>query len=316
MITTQIITLNSQNNLEKTLTSLKGIGPIIVNDLGSTDQTREICQKHGVILRYHQLGDGYASLRNRLTTESSTNWQLYLNPGEVVVQGHQLLKNLKFSAYYVPLISGTIYWKEIRLWNKERNYLFQNSVFESLHCETQYELNLMLYCDGQANIPEKLTLIKAWRDREPTNAMTYYAEASCMLSLGKMDEFMRVSEHYMFLEKNKTGMSAIMNRYYYAMCSMSKGQVKPTLQNLNLCLCVKPLMAEFWCAIGDVYYHLLRQFDKAKEFYENAMLLGSRRKGSDKWPMDISKYKNYPLKMIESCKKLLESKISYADVKA
>ncbi len=107
-------------------------------------------------------------------------------------------------------------------------------------------------------------------------------------------------------------MPSIMNRYYYALiCLQKTTKVKPTLQNLSVCLSVKPLMAEFWCLLGDVYYHRLRKFDFAKEFYENAILLGSRRLKLDKWPMDVSKYKDYPEKMINSCNKIIEAKSFY-----
>jgi len=93
-----------------------------------------------------------------------------------------------------------------------------------------------------------------------------------------------------------------MIRYYLALAYLiHHRKVKPALQNINLCLCAHPLMAEFWCLIGDVYYHLLKRFDYAKDFYENAIILGARRLKKDKWPMDISKYESYPKKMIESC---------------
>ena len=95
--------------------------------------------------------------------------------------------------------------------------------------------------------------------------------------------------------------------------SHHKKRVKPALQNLNLCLCAKPLMAEFWCLTGDVYYHLLHDFKKAKQFYHNAIVLGHHRLKSDKWPMDITKYNTYPSKMIESCDELLKSTKLYVE---
>ncbi len=78
-----------------------------------------------------------------------------------------------------------------------------------------------------------------------------------------------------------------------------------------VCLAKKPTMAEFWCLLGDVYYDA-KDYDKAKEFYENAVILGSRRLKDDGWPMEISKYKEYPQKMIEACKKIKTSSKLYA----
>ncbi len=96
----------------------------------------------------------------------------------------------------------------------------------------------------------------------------------------------------------RDGMSATMTRYYYAMVKLTQKAHKPALQNLNLCLCAKPLMAEFWCLMGDVYFYLLGKPDSAKEFYENAIVLGARRLQSDRWPMDFSKYRKYPERML------------------
>ena len=59
-------------------------------------------------------------------------------------------------------------------------------------------------------------------------------------------------------------------------------------------------------------YHLLKKFHQAKDFYENALILGKRRLATDKWPMDISKYGAYPKKMIESCDKIIESHSTYS----
>ena len=98
-----------------------------------------------------------------------------------------------------------------------------------------------------------------------------------------------------------------MIRYYYAMTMLIyKKSYKPALQNINLCLCAKPLMAEFWCLMADVYYHLLNKFSEAKFFYENAIFMGSRRMKNDVNPIDLDKYKAYPNKMIKSCEQLLQ----------
>jgi hypothetical protein len=106
-----------------------------------------------------------------------------------------------------------------------------------------------------------------------------------------------------------------MTRYYYAFVQLTqKRAVRPTLQNLNICLCLKPLMAEFWCLSGDVYYHILSQFELAKEFYENALILGSKRLNDDIWPMDVSKYKKYPTMMIDSCDKILKKKADFIPI--
>jgi tetratricopeptide (TPR) repeat protein len=69
-------------------------------------------------------------------------------------------------------------------------------------------------------------------------------------------------------------------------------------------------MAEFWCLLGDIYYKQ-NKYEKSIAFYQNAMDLGSRRKNSDTWPLEISKYKTYPSKMINNCNKMINQKIYY-----
>ena len=76
------------------------------------------------------------------------------------------------------------------------------------------------------------------------------------------------------------------------------------------CIAVKPLMAEYWCVLGDIHYRA-NQYKKALAFYENALILGSKRPGIDEWPVEISKYKDYPKKMIESCQSMLKGSKDY-----
>jgi cytochrome c-type biogenesis protein CcmH/NrfG len=97
-----------------------------------------------------------------------------------------------------------------------------------------------------------------------------------------------------------------MARYYLALVQgIIHNEVKEALQNIILCLSENVLMAEFWCLLGDIFIKL-DKFDYAVAFYENAILLGSRRLKLDTWPMQISKYQEYPNKMIEECNKLIQ----------
>ena len=52
----------------------------------------------------------------------------------------------------------------------------------------------------------------------------------------------------------------------------------------------------------------------ANEFYENALILGKKRLGSDRWPMDISKYEKYPKMMIDSCNKILSKNTDFIPI--
>lgn len=102
-----------------------------------------------------------------------------------------------------------------------------------------------------------------------------------------------------------------MTRYYFSLikCYIEKNY-QEAIRSLIPCLGEKPMMAEYWCLLGDIYF-AIHQYDKAICFYENAIILGSKRLKNDDYPMEISKYKEYPQKMIENCNKIKQSSKIY-----
>ena len=100
-------------------------------------------------------------------------------------------------------------------------------------------------------------------------------------------------------------MSAVMIRYHLAMvCVYKLGDHNKAIKYLLECIAARPLMAEFWCLLGDAHYKV-RKYDKAVAFYENAIVLGGERL-KDHWPIEIPKYEDHPQKMIASCKEILQ----------
>jgi tetratricopeptide (TPR) repeat protein len=233
-----------------------------------------------------------------LIKKTSTDFSFYLHPWETIIQGHQSILKSKNNAY-VKIIQDMMLTKELRLWHS-KSHNFVDHIYEHLNTERGEDTDVVLYSQGFNGYEERLELLERWKTINPTLAKPFYYQACILLALKKYDEFLKISEHYMFLEK-KTCLPSVMNRYYYSLVQIMKKNIKPALQNLNLCICTKPLMAEFWCALGDAHYFLLNNFSHARQFYKNAILLGSRRLNNDKWPMEISKYKEYPNKMIEAC---------------
>ncbi len=306
MVTVQILTKNNSKTIAKTLESVQFLSPtIFVGDMGSEDRTIDICENFGAhIIR---LDDRDRSKgHNRLIDESPNGLKMMIQPWEVLAQGHENIQN-----GYASILTGQVVSKEIRFWTEGR---FINPTYERLAFKNEKEAGVLFYSIGSRNYEEDLRLIELWKSVDPRLAAPYYYQACCQMALGRYEEFLKTVEHFLFLDKNS--MSSIMARYYLAMVHLiHKKQARPVLQNMNLCLCARPLMAEFWCLMADVYYHLLKKFDQAKEFYENALILGQRRLATDKWPMDISKYGTYPRKMIESCEKIEENKSIYHDGK-
>lgn len=312
-LTIQILAKNNAEALKKTIQSVQPLNPkIVIVDLGSTDKTLEMALSMGAIIqRYPVLEHDHSEARNRSLKNLENGWMLWLQPGEIIAQGHDQLKNVPFGLYNLKIFQEKTIMSDVRLWYHEHNLWFVNPVYEYLECKSDMFANAYLYSEfaGPQQVEEKLTL---WKEKQPTSPKPYYYEASYLLSQKKYDDFLRVSEHYMFLSNNFLTISTTMNRYYYALVMMHhKHRVRETLQNINLCLTANPLMAEFWCLIGDVYYLLLKKFEMAKEFYELALHVGGFRKNNDLWPMDISKYQDYPEQMIESCNKLIAKKSAF-----
>lgn len=283
---------------------------ILVADLGSEDNTVSICQKAGCQVVRLPFLNNRAEARNRLIPLATSEWLLSLQPWEALTQGHQAIQRASKRCYRLPVIQGTIVSKDVRLWKRECNFQFANPFYEFLNASGEADLGAIIYSTGVSDYNEALAVIENWKQTCPLAVEPFYYQALTLLALRRYDDFLRISEHYMFLDP-KPSISTIMNRYYYAMVQVQKGHVRPALQNLNLCVCARPLMAELWCLTGDIHYHLLNNFRNAKEFYENAIILGERRLQSDHWPMDVSKYEEYPQMMIDSCNKLLATKAHY-----
>lgn len=309
-LTIQILTRNNEATIAQCLASLSPLNAKIqVADLGSTDRTIQICENKGLEVGRRPYCQNRSEVRNWLTSQSKTEWQMAVNPWEILIQGHDQIEQASSPSYYVSIIQESILTKDIRIWRKSFEYEFVNPVFEYLETSSNNELPVAFYSTG--NPHPDFDLIETWKLAQPTSPEPYYYHACLLLSQKKYDDFLRVSEHYMFID-NRQNLSNIMNHYYYAMIQIyKKKSVRAALQNINICLCARPLMAEFWCLIGDVYYHRLNNFEKAKQFYEIAIFLGGRRLREDKWPMDISKYKEYPTKMIASCVEILKRRGIY-----
>lgn len=93
--------------------------------------------------------------------------------------------------------------------------------------------------------------------------------------------------------------SATMLRYYIALIKFGIFEdYQSALKQIIMCIEHNPLMAEFWCLLGDMYFKN-KHYMKSKAFYDNAVILGNRRLQLDDWPMHISKYKSYPEKQIK-----------------
>lgn len=309
MITTQILTKNNEETLRNTLESIQILNPkIIIGDLGSSDSTVKLAKEFGATV-ISVAGLSRDKAREHLSNFDSDDWNLWIEPWEIIFSNAKSYNNIKKNFGYVRIINNQILNWEIRLWKKKCKFI--NPIFETIDEFDADSCSMVISSRGTTNPDNCFEVINKWKQENPLSSQPYYYQACILLSEQKYDEFLQIAEHYLFLNKSNQ-ISCVMLRYYYAFVQMMhKKSVKSTLQNLNLCLSVNPLMAEFWCLTGDVYYHLLHKFEIAKEFYENAIILGSNRLNFDLWPMDITKYNKYPNKMINSCNQILKEKSNY-----
>ncbi len=78
-----IITLNEEDNLERTLEALHFVQDVVIVDSGSTDRTLRIAEKFHTRV-FHRDFDNYASQKNYALEKTKFDWVLALDADEVV----------------------------------------------------------------------------------------------------------------------------------------------------------------------------------------------------------------------------------------
>ena len=312
-LTTQVLIQNHEKIIEKTINSISCFSSkIIAVNIGSTDKTVDVCKKLGVDVIRLSYNGNKSELRNVIVDKTETLWQFYINPGEFLFSGvDSIIKELSIvetnkdiNSYKLNVINNGILSKEIRLWKKGRGLEFVNPVFETIVDSKAKNLNSSLYSSVPVDLEKCIKEIKKWQKERPFDSSAYYYEACILLSSRKYEEFLRIANQFLFHHKDK-GISSYMTRYYCSLvyCYFYKNY-DLTISSLMPCIEKNPLMAEFWCLLGDAEYYISKNYDKAKEHYENAIILGSRRPKDDDWSLEIVKYKKYPEKMIENCNRI------------
>jgi glycosyltransferase involved in cell wall biosynthesis len=313
-LTIHLIIKNSEKHITKAIESLQPLdAEIIAADVGCKDRSYAICRRLGVQVIRLSFQDDWSSIRNQLVAAGKYDWQFYLDPNEALASGHQdILRAIakEPAVYNVQCLQGTILSKEARLWHRSLGCQFVNPVYEYLEAKNARSSAVTILRHGEDESAENLRLIAKWKERHPLAKEPYYYQACAQLVNKEWDKFVQTANYYLFNEK-KAEMPLTMTRYYLAMIQCYKTKDIPeALRNVLTCLAKRPLMAEFWCLLGDIYYQQ-KKYEEAKDFYENAPILGSRRLKNDDWPMDVSKYRDYPLEMMSACQKIIRGSKYY-----
>lgn len=299
MITTQILVKNNEKTIEKTLASIASLNSkILIGNLGSTDKTIEICSDFKTeIIDINNIKD-YSKIRNSLAQEGLN---FYINPWEILVQGHEKIAELG-EATNVYVFENNVISKEIRFWNSTD--LFKNPVYETIiNKNAKISDQIIISSKNKPkDVNEKIILVKNWMNERPLDLEPCYYFAICHLSLSDYKNFLFYANKYCNME-NKINNSLIMMKYYMSQVNLYLGNIKESAELVITCLSYFPAFAEFWCLLGDIYY-FQKKWDKSKCFYENAKIIGQKRKNKDDMPIEITKYKEYPEKMINNIDKI------------
>jgi len=302
-LTIHLLTKDNADTIMSCLDSLNELNcELLVGDLGSKDNTLHICNSYKAKTIRLSLKDDISDARNHMIATSTTPWQMLIEPWEILISGLDEIKQAvagKKACYRFNILENDIASKSSRLWHRSENRKFENPIFSSLSGSST-DLSVFL-----SSIPNKSSidikqLTQKWYERQPLQAEpTYYL--SCMeLKDKNWDSFLNYADLYLHREKQKT-MSYYMTHYYMAMVYLYvKKNYQLSLNHIIICTIEYPTMAEYWCLLADIYY-ALSDYKRAYELYENAILLGQRRKKNSEWPMEISKYKEYPEKMMNAC---------------
>jgi tetratricopeptide (TPR) repeat protein len=290
-LTTHIL-VNNENleSVEETLRQLDS--PMIVGDLSG--QCELLCKKHNALyvpLQPKPLNE----LRNHLISLSKTDWQFYLNPGDIISAGE--IDFGEENAYNVHCIQNTLITKETRLWKKSSGFKFIKPICESLNQSASKTIPCYLQVNDNTI---SLKRLQEWHKSDPLAVDVQYYLACTYLTMKKYDRFIIHANNYLF-RQTSDDIPVILTKYYLALVYLLvKNNYSESLKFIIQCLAAKPTMAEFWCALGDIFVKL-NQYSRAVVFYENAILFGSQRT-NDLFPIEILKYKEYPENMIQKIK--------------
>jgi len=304
-ITTIIITKNNESVIKDTIESVIDYSYILIADLESKDSTVKICKEFNIDVCNFNFNYNYSDIKNYLINKSTTDWILSLEPGEIVTSGHEFFSADKTDEMYrVSLLNDDLLIKQTRLFKKTCK--FKGRVFEFIDPDLS-EQTLPIIITGNSSIDKKTIIdcIMKWKDEEPLSAEPDYYLSNIYLMYGDNDQFLVNAERFLF-QKKEIDSSVILTKYYISSILKKKNPGR-SLQLILECISAYPLMAEFWCLLGDLYLFSFKEYDRAYHFYQNAVILGSQRLVEDVMPMEISKYHDYPQKMMRAIENAIKA---------
>ena len=165
-LTTYLLVKNNSTTIEKTIQSILPLnGQIIVGDIGSTDNTIQLCQGCSNVVTV-LFEDNYAEAKNKILDQSNSEWALFIEPWEVLVTGHSVIRNIVSTSpgsYHFQILQGGIITKETRLWHRSRNLKFINPVYETIHDKLSQPIDVIVYSKQALDLDHQLELVNKWQ---------------------------------------------------------------------------------------------------------------------------------------------------------
>lgn len=220
-----------------------------------------------------------------------------LNSQTLIINAGEELEgdlSVEEGTYRVYVMDDQVVSKETRIVDKHDGK-FINPVYE---CFDTKEIPPLVPIFIKPNTsPSLLELVEKWKKEEPGTCEVDYYKAFELLKKGDYKGFIKNAEYFLFRcgEKNKS--SAIMTKYYLGTILLMMGEVDRAATYFVSGLQESPMMAEFWCGLGDCFLKSGHD-ERAKRMYKNAIFMGKRRDPSDDLPITVPLYDMYPETMI------------------
>lgn len=300
MLTVQILLRNNRETIGRTLDSVSGLGKIMIGNLESNDGSLEVCSSYDLDIVDVGKKRDFSLIRNGLAGEGLN---FYLEAWEFLARGREEIISAD-GGRQACVISGGMASKETRIWQGKNG--FANPVYETIIDQSaSYDPRIVIVSGDAPNLgSERRELVKKWLESRPTACEPYYYMACSCLYERKYEDFFFYASKYLAIERNP-GVESVLLCYHMAQIELHTGRLNDASSHIVFCLSVRPMMAEFWCLLGDLFYKQ-NKFGKARSIYENAIIIGKSRKNSDSYPVEISKYKEYPTKMINNIDEISE----------
>lgn len=271
-----MIVKNEQSVIERCLESIyKFVDEIIIIDTGSTDKTKEICEKYANVYDFEWCDD-FSKARNFSFSKANCDYIMWLDADDIVPD--KTLKKLmnwkqqndnNADVVMLPykLNDNFIYYRE-RILKREKGFVWQGAVHECIQPSGK-----IIYLDAviehhkiKNNSDRNLKIYEKNEDKLDTRGKFYYARE--LLTHGYIDKAIKMFE--IFLEDKNAWLENKLEAYRnLASCYICKSEFNKAKELLIKSLELDIPRAETCCDLAMIYIKL-NKYNQAKFWYETA----------------------------------------------